>query len=105
LNAPDKPKPKALAQRFIDYPDGYFTFIDTPGVDPTNNLAERNFRFIALARLISQGSRSEQGRRARERLWTATVTCRRQKRSLFDYLTGALTAYCKGEAVPSLLPR
>jgi transposase len=104
LEAPEgNKKAQAIAKRFKKYPDSYFSFINEEGVEPTNNEAERSFRFIALARRISQGTRSEAGRRARERLWTAFATCRKQKKSVLDYFKEAYSAYCAKRSVPSLL--
>src|SRR5215204_3908390 len=34
-----------LAKRFRDHGEAYFTFITTPGVEPTNNVAEQAIRF------------------------------------------------------------
>jgi len=43
--------------------EAYFRFITTPGIDPTNNLAEQAIRFVVIDRHITQGTRSEKGRR------------------------------------------
>jgi transposase len=101
--APDDNKTQAIAKRFVDWPEGYFTFIDNEGVDPTNNSVEGFFRFIALVRKISQGTRSEAGRSIRERVWTAFATCRKRKRSVFEYFLMAYSAWSRGEPAPSLL--
>ena len=34
-------------------------FITTPGVEPTNNLAEQAIRFVVIDRMVTQGSRSD----------------------------------------------
>src|SRR3954449_6115464 len=59
-----------LAKRFEAYGESYFRFITTPGVEPTNNLAEQAIRFVVIDRLITQGTRSEAGNRWCERIWT-----------------------------------
>ena len=83
----------------------YFRFITTPGIEPTNNLAEQAIRFVALDRLVTQGTRSERRRRHWcERIWTAMATCAQQNRSVFAYLREALQAHLRGEPAPSLLP-
>jgi len=38
--------------------DAYFRFVTTPGVAPTNNLAEQAIRFVVLDRRVTQGTRS-----------------------------------------------
>jgi hypothetical protein len=49
-------------------------FLTTPGMDPTNNVAEQAIRFIVIDRLVTQGTRSTKGQRANERLWTVIAT-------------------------------
>jgi hypothetical protein len=50
-----------LAQRLHRYESALFEFLRTPGVSPTNNLAERAVRPQVIARKISGGSRSATG--------------------------------------------
>ena len=64
-----------LAKRFREHGAAYFTFVTTPEVEPTNNLAERAIRFVVIDRHITQGTRSEAGRQWCERIWTAIATC------------------------------
>lgn len=52
---------RVLAQRLHRYESELFEFIRTPGVSPTNNLAERTVRPQVIARKISGGSRSPAG--------------------------------------------
>jgi transposase len=79
-----------------------WTFAHTDGVEPTNNHAERGLRGAVIFRKLSLGSQSDQGERTIERLLSASVTCRLQKRSLFAYLTDALTANIRGDPIPAL---
>jgi transposase len=79
-----------------------WTFTHTDGVEPTNNHAERGLRGVVIYRKLSLGSQSEQGERTIERLLSASVTCRLQKRSLFAYLTDTLTASIRGDPIPAL---
>lgn len=79
-----------------------WTFAHTDGVEPTNNHAERGLRGAVIYRKLSLGSQSEQGERTIERLLSASITCRLQKRSLFDYLTDVLTANIRGDPIPAL---
>ena len=73
-----------------------------PGVEPTNNHAERGLRGAVIYRKLSLGSQSEEGERSSARLLSASVTCRLQKRSLFAYLAEVLTAQARGDPVPLL---
>jgi transposase len=93
-----------LAQRFRENAESYFRFITEPNVEPTNNLAEQAIRFVAIHRRMTQGTRSEDGRRWCERIWTVIQTCTQQSRSVFDFLCAAVTAHFRSDAAPSLLP-
>ena len=93
-----------LARRFHQHGASYLKFITTPGLDPTNNVAEQAIRFVVIDRKISQGSRSEWGRRWLERIWTVIATCRQQKRSIFEFLTEAISTWLSGKAPPTLFP-
>jgi transposase len=96
---------RRVAKRLRKYGEAYFTFLTTPGVEPTNNLAEQAIRFVVIDRLVTQGTRGEVGQRWSERIWTALASCAQQGRSAFEYLHEAVRAYFAGEEGPSLLPR
>jgi transposase len=93
-----------LAKRFCDNGEAYFRFITTPGIDPTNNLAEQAIRFVVIDRHITQGTRSEKGRRWCERIWTVIATCAQQGRAVFQFLLDSVQAHLCGVPPPSLLP-
>jgi transposase len=95
---------QTMAKRLRTYGASYFTFVTTPGVQPTNNLAEQAIRFVVIDRLITQGTRGEAGQRWCERIWSVMATCAQQGRVVFDYLNEAVRRYFQGEAAPSLLP-
>ena len=103
-NVPASKHCRNMAQRFEKHGESYFRFITTPGVEPTNNLAEQAIRFVVIDRLITQGTRSEKGNRWCERIWTVMATCTQQGRSVFDYLEAAVTAWFTGTEPPMLLP-
>jgi len=79
-----------------------WTFTHTDGVEPTNNHAERGLRGAVIYRKLSLGSQSDRGERSIERLLSASITCRLQHRSLFAYLTEAITAHARGDPIPAL---
>jgi transposase len=93
-----------LKKRFERHGAAYFQFITTPGVEPTNNLAEQAIRFVVIDRRITQGTRGEGGRNWCERIWTVIASCAEQGRSVFAYLHEAVQAYFQKAAAPSLLP-
>ena len=61
-NTPETREAQNLAKRFAQHGDAYFQFITTPGMEPTNNLAEQAIRFVVLDRHVTQGTHSEKGR-------------------------------------------
>jgi len=74
------------------------------GVEPTNNLAERQIRPGVLWRNSSFGTQSEAGSRFVERLMTVVATLKQQRRNVLAYLTAACDAANWGRPAPSLLP-
>jgi transposase len=79
-----------------------WTFAAHPGVQPTNNHAERALRGAVIYRKLSLGSQSEAGERRIERLLSASITCRLQHKSLFAYLTELLNTHARGDPAPLL---
>jgi transposase len=98
-----KTKSRNLANRFIKHGEAFFQFITTPQIDPTNNIAEQAIRFVVIDRYITQGTRSEKGRRNCERLWTVLATCGTTGRSAFYFIKSAVNAYFNKGSPPSLL--
>lgn len=107
INADGKEEKKAtwnMAKRFRDHGESYFQFIATPGMDPTNNTAERAIRFIVIDWHVKQGTRSVKGRQASERIWTVIATCELNGRSAYNFILKAVNAYFNETTAPSLLP-
>lgn len=92
-----------LAERFHQHGREYLRFIATPGVEPTNNLAEQAIRFVVIDRRVTQGSRSPAGRKWLERIWTAIATCTQHGKSVFDFLDQAVRALFADQPAPALL--
>jgi transposase len=104
MRVPNTPEAQNLAKRFEEHGESYLRFITTPGVEPTNNLAEQAIRFVVLDRVVTQGTRSETGQRWSERIWTVIATCAQQGRSVFDFLFASVIAHFTGQPPPSLDP-
>ena len=81
LDDPEQKSVKNMAERFRQNGISYFRFITTPGLEPTNNLAEQAIRFVVLDRYVTQGTRSESGQQRPERIWSAIATCTQQQRN------------------------
>lgn len=81
-----------------------WTFVTVPGVEPTNNVAERALRPAVLWRKGSFGSQNAEGAEFVARILSVAATCRQQGRPLLPYLTEACLAAQHGLPIPSLLP-
>ena len=92
-----------MQKRFTDHGSAYFTFVTTPGVEPTNNLAEQAIRFVVIDRHITQGTRSEGGRQFCERIWTVIATGVQQSQSVYRFLRESVRSWWEGTPSPSLL--
>ena len=92
-----------LANRFYHHGEGYFRFITSGEIEPTNNSAEQAMRFVVMDRHMTQGTRSQRGRDFCERIWTVMATCALQKRSAYHWMHQAICAHFNGRPVPSLL--
>lgn len=100
---PQTAEAQNLAQRFHQHGREYLRFITTPGVEPTNNLAEQAIRFVVIDRRVTQGSRSLAGRKWLERIWTAIATCTQHGQSVFAFLNQTVQALFADTPVPTLL--
>jgi transposase len=99
----EKREAQNMVNRFRLYGKAYFEFITTPGIDPTNNVAEQAIRFVVIDRHVTQGTRSVKGRQSNERLWTVIATCSLQGRSAFNFILESVRAYFHDQPAPSLL--
>lgn len=100
------PSPKAagLCHNLLALWPALWTFVTVPGVEPTNNAAERAIRPAVLWRKQSLGTKTEAGNQFVARILSAAATCQQQQRSFLDYLTAACSAQQHGLPSPSLLP-
>ena len=79
-----------------------WTFAHHPGVEPTNNAAERALRNGVIWRKLSLGSQSDHGSDFVARLMSVTQTLHTQKRPVLDYLTRTMNAFALGQPAPRL---
>lgn len=100
---PQRGEASNLAKRIREREADYFRFLDAPGIEPTNNAAERALRPLVLHRKLTQGTRGERGRRWWERMWSVAASCRQQERSVFEYCVTALEAVAKGHDPPPVI--
>ncbi len=94
---------RGLARNLVKAWPGLWSFLEHPGVEPTNNRAERGLRHAVIYRKLSQGSHCERGALATERLLSTAISCQLQGRSLFAYLVEVAQASIRGQPAPALV--
>lgn len=99
------PKTAATCQELLKIEAALWTFVRVPGIDPTNNAAERALRHAVQWRKTSYGTDSVAGSHFVENVLTVVATCRQQERNVLDYLTRCCQALYAETPPPSLLPR
>src|SRR5262245_6283107 len=97
-------KTRGACRNLLKREAALWTFVWEPGVEPTNNGAERPLRRAVLWRRRSFGTQSAAGSQFVERILTAVTTLRQQRRDVLDFLTTACTAAICQAPAPSLLP-
>jgi hypothetical protein len=93
---------RGMARNLLKAWPALWTLATHDGVQPTNNHAERALRSAVIYRKLCLGTQSEHGEQRVARLLSAHTTCRLQGRSLFAYLTDAITAHARGHPAPLL---
>ena len=69
-----------------------FTFLYCPGLDATNNAAERAIRGMVIARKVWGGSRTWQGARTQQILVSVLRTCWQQGKDAYARMVSMLRA-------------
>lgn len=100
----DHKETRRTCQNILKVKQALWSFVDLEGVEPTNNAAERALRRGVIWRRRSFGTQSESGSLFVERILTAVISLRQQKRDVLDYLAAACEAVTLGNPAPSLLP-
>jgi transposase len=98
------PQTAGTCQAILKQREALWTFVQVPGVEPTNNAAERAIRPGVLWRKGSFGTHSEAGSCFVTSMMTVVATLKQQQRHVVAYLTAAHAAALRGAAAPSLLP-
>lgn len=93
-----------MCRELHSHRDWLWTFLETDGVEPTNNAAERSLRHAVIWRKLSFGTQSESGSRFVETLLSVIETCRQQNRNVLSDVTDAVTALFARKPAPSILP-
>lgn len=96
-------KARGLCARLLPVWTCLWVFLRVPGVEPTNNVGERDLRKAVLWRKGSFGSQSAGGCLYVSRILTAAASLRKQRRNVLDFLETAIRAHREGLPAPSLL--
>ncbi|MBE9080541.1 IS66 family transposase [Romeria aff. gracilis LEGE 07310] len=91
-------------RKLLQVEPALWTFVDTPGVEPTNNAAERALRPAVIWRRTSFGSQSQAGSEFVARMLTVVASLNAQQRNVLAFLTQACRAARNDQLPPSLLP-
>jgi len=75
-----------------------------PGMEPTNNAAERGLRPAVIWRKLTFGTRSAAGSVVVERMLTVLETCKQNTINFYEFITQTVNATFQGNSVPSLIP-
>src|ERR1700726_4840953 len=84
-----EPTEESVRLRLYKQRDHLFTFLDHDGVEPTNNLAERQLRPAVIARKISCGNKTPKGARTWQILTSLAATCAQRATSFIAALARA----------------
>ena len=98
-NDPDADR---LTKRLRKHRDSLTTFLHKPGVDGTNNAAERAIRPAVIMRKITGGSRSKQGAKAWSILASVMRTAEQQGRDVLQTIKTLLQAEWAGNDIALL---
>jgi transposase len=98
-------KTAATCQELLKVEAALWTFVRVPGIELTNNAAERALRHAVQWRKTSYGTDSAAGSHFVENILTVVASCRQQERPIVDYLTRCCQALYAGTPPPSLLPQ
>lgn len=93
----------ALCRGILKVESALWTFATTPGVEPTNNGAERAIRPAVIWRKTSLGTQSHRGSRFAERMLTCVSTLRQRGKNVLDFVHAVCQAGLFGTPTPSLL--
>ena len=87
----DSERAARLQKRIRRYRGEWLTFLDHPGVSPTNNLAEQALRAIVILRKLTFGSRTRAGAKRLGVMMTVIETAKRQGKNVLKFLLALLT--------------
>jgi hypothetical protein len=96
-----QPGDVAVQERLRKQRDALFGCLYEPAAEPTNNRAERTFRWAVIARKLSCGNKTEAGKRCFEVLASLARTCGQRGQDFVSYLAKSLPMNATPEPIPA----
>lgn len=93
-----------LCDKLSNESGNIWAFMKTEGMDPTNNLAERNIRNLVIRRKRSYGTRSNRGKEFIEIITSICVTAKQQKINVYTFIKEAVSKYYSRIEAPYIKP-
>jgi len=82
-----------LCESLLDDFEKLWMFTRIAGMDPTNNMAERDLRKLVIWRRKSYGTRSERGKKFVERITTVAQTIRKRAENVLHFVQQAVECF------------
>lgn len=92
--ASNEPELAGSCTNLLAHFDALWTFVSVPGVEPTNNHAERELLGFVIWRKLSFGTKSERGNVFAEHIMTVAYTLKKQGGALLDFLKTSTRLTC-----------
>lgn len=89
-----------LCESLLDDYDKLWTFTKVSGMEPTNNLAERDLRKLVIWRRKSYGTRSNRGKRFVERITTVAQTLKRGGHNVLRFIQQTIERAYRNMSAP-----
>ena len=89
-----------LCEGLLDNFSKLWIFMKVVGMEPTNNLAERDLRKLVVWRKKSYGTRSDRGKKFIERITTVGQTLRRKGKNVLSFVQEALESFYRKDEAP-----
>lgn len=94
-----------LSEKLLDHFSHLWVFTKEQGMEPTNNLAERDLRKLVIWRKKSYGTRSEKGKRFVERITTIAQTLKRQGENILGFVQEVVKSFYANSDPPSIFQK
>jgi transposase len=89
-----------LCENLLDNFENIWMFTKIAGMEPTNNLGERDMRKLVIWRKKSYGTRSNRGKKFVERITTVAQTLKRQGKNVLNFIEETLKNFYRKDKPP-----